>query len=189
MRSNNLAWASRERSRAKIVGVTGSVANRTKEALFAALGVSAPGRAHRSVKSYNNMSRAIEPVGCRRREIRRVRNGHEPMRRARRADPHRPPPCRDRHHDRARPPRYFASDAAIADAKGEIFQVLTRGTAIIPHDSPHRDRLIAAARLCAARILPFGLDEDADSCAPPCRARPRGGSMVRRACRRQLTSP
>ena len=40
---------------AKIVGVTGSVGKTgTKEALFAALDRAAPGRAHRSVKSYNN---------------------------------------------------------------------------------------------------------------------------------------
>ena len=42
---------------------------------------------------------------------------------------------------------FFASEEAIADAKGEIFQGLEPGgTAIIPYDSPHRDRLVAAAR-------------------------------------------
>ena len=40
---------------AKIIGVTGSVGKTsTKEALFAALERGAPGRVHRSVKSYNN---------------------------------------------------------------------------------------------------------------------------------------
>ena len=43
------------RSAAQIIGVTGSVGKTgTKEALFAALDRVAPGRAHRSVKSYNN---------------------------------------------------------------------------------------------------------------------------------------
>src|SRR5204863_5764875 len=50
-----LAHASRERGRAKIFGVTGSVGKTsTKEALFAALDRNRPGIVHRSVKSYNN---------------------------------------------------------------------------------------------------------------------------------------
>ena len=50
-----LAQASRARSAARIVGVTGSVGKTgTKEALFAALDRIEPGGAHRSVKSYNN---------------------------------------------------------------------------------------------------------------------------------------
>ena len=58
---------------------------------------------------------------------------------------------------------FFASEAAIADAKGEIFQGLEPGgTAIVPFDSPHRDRLIAAAEGHAARIVTFGLGEGAD---------------------------
>src|SRR5689334_19892069 len=50
-----LGRASRERSRATIIGVTGSVGKTsTKEALFAALDRNRPGKVHRSVKSYNN---------------------------------------------------------------------------------------------------------------------------------------
>ena len=50
-----LGRASRERSRATIFGVTGSVGKTsTKEALFAALDRNRPGKVHRSVKSYNN---------------------------------------------------------------------------------------------------------------------------------------
>ena len=50
-----LGGASRERSRATIIGVTGSVGKTsTKEALFAALDRNRPGKVHRSVKSYNN---------------------------------------------------------------------------------------------------------------------------------------
>ena len=62
---------------------------------------------------------------------------------------------------------YFASDEAIADAKGEIFQGLEPGgTAIIPFDSPHRDRLIAAARP-ARRTSSPSASARARTCAPP----------------------
>ena len=58
---------------------------------------------------------------------------------------------------------FFADESEIADAKGEIFAGLEPGgTAIIPHGSPHRDRLIAAARPHPARILTFGTDREAD---------------------------
>jgi len=51
----DLGRASRDRSGARIVGVTGSVGKTsTKEALYAALDRISGGRAHRSVKSYNN---------------------------------------------------------------------------------------------------------------------------------------
>ena len=50
-----LGRASRERSKATIIGVTGSVGKTsTKEALYAALDRNRPGKVHRSVKSYNN---------------------------------------------------------------------------------------------------------------------------------------
>ena len=74
---------------------------------------------------------------------------------------------------------FFASDAEIADAKGEIFEGLEPGgTAIIPYDSPHRDRLIAAARPHAARIVTFGLGEGADVRATYVVRGPKGGSLV-----------
>ena len=50
-----LGRASRERTRATVFGVTGSVGKTsTKEALYAALDRCRPGKVHRSVKSYNN---------------------------------------------------------------------------------------------------------------------------------------
>src|SRR5438445_5268311 len=50
-----LGRASRERSRATVFGVTGSVGKTsTKEAIYAALERNRPGKVHRSVKSYNN---------------------------------------------------------------------------------------------------------------------------------------
>jgi UDP-N-acetylmuramoyl-tripeptide--D-alanyl-D-alanine ligase len=58
---------------------------------------------------------------------------------------------------------YFADEAAIADAKGEIFQGLQAGgTAILPYDNIHRDRLIGHARAHADRIITFGLEPGAD---------------------------
>jgi UDP-N-acetylmuramoyl-tripeptide--D-alanyl-D-alanine ligase len=84
---NDLARASRARSQARICGVTGSVGKTgTKEALFAALDRGAPGSAHRSVKELQQPYRAFRSAsrGCRaRRPLRRLRDGHEPCRRAR----------------------------------------------------------------------------------------------------------
>jgi UDP-N-acetylmuramoyl-tripeptide--D-alanyl-D-alanine ligase len=58
---------------------------------------------------------------------------------------------------------FFASEELIADAKGEIFSgLLPGGTAIIPYDSPHRDRLIGHARAHTDNIVTFGLDAAAD---------------------------
>jgi UDP-N-acetylmuramoyl-tripeptide--D-alanyl-D-alanine ligase len=58
---------------------------------------------------------------------------------------------------------FFPGEEAIADAKGEIFLGLEPGgTAIVPFDSPHRDRLIAAARPHAGRVLTFGTGKGAD---------------------------
>jgi Mur ligase middle domain/Mur ligase family, catalytic domain len=52
---NTLGAASRDRMQGQVVGVTGSAGKTgTKEALYAALDRSSRGKAHRSVKSYNN---------------------------------------------------------------------------------------------------------------------------------------
>ena len=64
----DLGRASRARSHAAIIGVTGSVGKTsTKEALFAALDRAAPGRAHRSVKSSTPYRRSGSWRGCRER--------------------------------------------------------------------------------------------------------------------------
>jgi UDP-N-acetylmuramoyl-tripeptide--D-alanyl-D-alanine ligase len=74
---------------------------------------------------------------------------------------------------------FFASEAAIADAKSEIFQGLEPGgTAIVPFDSPHRDRLVAAARPHAAQIVTFGLGEGADFRAVETMRTRTGGTFV-----------
>src|SRR5678815_3929052 len=67
---DRLGRASRERTKATVIGVTGSVGKTsTKEALFAALDRCRPGQVHRSVKSYNNhtgvpLSLARMPRDC-----------------------------------------------------------------------------------------------------------------------------
>jgi UDP-N-acetylmuramoyl-tripeptide--D-alanyl-D-alanine ligase len=58
---------------------------------------------------------------------------------------------------------HFSGEAAIAEAKAEIFEGLEPGgTAIIPADSPHGDLLAAAARTHGARVIRFGTAADAD---------------------------
>ncbi|WP_108658950.1 UDP-N-acetylmuramoyl-tripeptide--D-alanyl-D-alanine ligase [Acuticoccus kandeliae] len=56
---------------------------------------------------------------------------------------------------------FFDSVAGIADAKAEIFTGLVPGgTAIIPSDNAHTERLRAAALACGAEILTFGRGGD-----------------------------
>lgn len=161
-----LGTASRARTEAKIIGVTGSVGKTSaKEALFAALDRSAEGRTHRSVKSYNNhtgvpLSLARMPAASRYGVFEMGMNhAGELSALTRLVRPHVAivTAIAPAHIE------FFDSIEAIADAKGEIFEGLEPdGTALIPFDSPHRDRLIAAATPHAARIRTFGLGEGAD---------------------------
>jgi UDP-N-acetylmuramoyl-tripeptide--D-alanyl-D-alanine ligase len=74
---------------------------------------------------------------------------------------------------------FFASDEDIADAKGEIFQGLEKGgTALVPFDSPHRDRLITAAKPHAANVITFGMGQGADIRAREAIASASGGTLV-----------
>jgi UDP-N-acetylmuramoyl-tripeptide--D-alanyl-D-alanine ligase len=179
---NALGRASRARTGAKVIGVTGSVGKTgTKEALHAALDRFAPGRAHRSVKSYNNHTGVPLSLSRMPRDARfgvfEMGMNHEGELAAltRLVRPHVAivTTVASAHRE------FFASDEAIADAKGEIFQGLEpSGTAILPFDSPHRDRLIAAARPFASTIVTFGLNEGADVRANYVTASPKGGSLV-----------
>ena len=56
------------------------------------------------------------------------------------------------------------------------------GTAIIPYESPHRDRLIAAAMPYAGEIVTFGRDPRADIHAREGLAGPRGTFVQARNC-------
>ena len=74
---------------------------------------------------------------------------------------------------------FFPDESAIADAKGEIFQGLeSGGTAIVPYESPHRERLIATARPHAERIVTFGIDPGADVRAVEAMRVASGGTFV-----------
>jgi UDP-N-acetylmuramoyl-tripeptide--D-alanyl-D-alanine ligase len=67
---------------------------------------------------------------------------------------------------------------AIADAKAEIFEALEPGgTAIIPNDSPLRDRLLKAAQRNAENVVTFG-SGDADVSALHAVRSDKGGSLV-----------
>jgi len=175
---NALGAASRARTNAKIIGVTGSVGKTgTKEALFAALDRGLPSRAHRSVKSYNNhvgvpLSLARMPRDAKFGVFEMGMNhASELDALTRLVRPHVALVTAIAPAHSA----FFSGEEAIADAKGEIFRGLEPdGTAIIPYDSPHRDRLIAAAEPYAAHILTFGRDKRADVHATEAMRGPHG---------------
>ncbi|HZU51193.1 MAG TPA: UDP-N-acetylmuramoyl-tripeptide--D-alanyl-D-alanine ligase [Sphingomicrobium sp.] len=186
-----LGCAARRRSRAKIVGVTGSVGKTsTKEALFAALDRNRPGKVHRSVKSYNNhtgvplsLARlprdsefAIFEMG--------MNNAGEIRALTAQVRPHVAliTAIAPAHIEN------LGSEEAIADAKAEIFESLEpSGIAIVPNDTPHRDRLVKAARRYAERIITFG-SGDADVHAVHAVSADGGGSLISAALlERELT--
>ena len=176
-----LARASRARSTAKIVGVTGSVGKTsTKEALAAALERGARGRVHRSVKSYNNHTGVPLSLARMPRDVdyavleMGMNNRGEIKALARLVRPHVAlvTAIASAHIEN------LGSEEAIADAKAEIFSGLEDdGIAIIPNDSPHRDRLIRAARRHAGRIISFG-GGDADVSAIHAVRAEKGGSLI-----------
>ena len=177
----DLGRAARERAKATIVGVTGSVGKTsTKEALFAALERWRPGRVHRSVKSYNNhtgvpLSLARMPRDAEFAVLEMgMNNPGEIAALARLVRPHVAIVT-------AIAPAHIenlGSEEAIADAKAEIFEGLEpEGIAIIPNDSPHRDRLVRAARRHADQIVTFG-SGDADVHALHAVRADQGGSLI-----------
>jgi UDP-N-acetylmuramoyl-tripeptide--D-alanyl-D-alanine ligase len=177
-----LGRAARARTAARICGVTGSAGKTgTKEALYAALDRAVPGEAHRSVKSYNNHVGVPLSLARMPRETRfgvfemGMNHAGELAALTRLVRPHVAIVTAIASAHRA----FFASEEAIADAKGEIFQGLEEGgTALVPNDSPYRDRLAAAARPYASRVLSFGLGEGADIRARDIVPSPGGGSLV-----------
>ena len=179
---NALGIASRSRSHGRIIGVTGSAGKTgTKEALFAALDRFRPGRAHRSVKSYNNpvgvplsLARMPSTVDYGIFEM-GMNHAGELAALTRMVRPHVAivTTIAPAHME------YFGSEEAIADAKGEIFEGLEPGgTAIVPFDSPHHARLRAKAERHAANIVSFGLNEGADVRAVDWLPDGQGGSLV-----------
>ena len=186
-----LGRASRERSRATIIGVTGSVGKTsTKEALYAAIERCRPGSVHRSVKSYNNhtgvpLSLARMPRDAEYAVLEMgMNNQGEIAALTRQVRPHLAliTAIAPAHIEN------LGSEEAIADAKAEIFDGLEPGgVAIIPNDTPHRDRLVKAARRHAERIITFG-GGDADVHAVHAVSAEGGGSLISAALlERELT--
>jgi UDP-N-acetylmuramoyl-tripeptide--D-alanyl-D-alanine ligase len=178
---NALGVAARARTSAKIVGVTGSVGKTgTKEALSAALARARKGAVHRSVKSYNNhtgvpLSLARMPADSAFGVFEMGMNHAGEMAALTRL---------------VRPEvavvtaiapahiEFFDSIEGIADAKAEIFEGLKPGgVAIVPFDSPYRDRLIGRSKAYAGTVLTFGFGEGADVRALDTFAA-EGGTMV-----------
>ena len=186
-----LGRASRERTKATIFGVTGSVGKTsTKEALYAALERNRPGKIHRSVKSYNNhtgvpLSLARMPRDAEFAVLEMGMNNAGEIRAL---------------TAQVRPqvalitaiaPAHIenlGSMEGIADAKAEIFDGLEpEGVAILPNDTPLRDRLLKAARRRADRIITFG-GGDADVHAVHAVRAEGGGSLISAALlERELT--
>jgi UDP-N-acetylmuramoyl-tripeptide--D-alanyl-D-alanine ligase len=160
-----LGRASRERTAATIIGVTGSVGKTsTKEALYAGLDRNRPGKVHRSVKSYNNHTGVPLSLARMPRDTEfgifemGMNNAGEIRALTAQVRP-------NLAIITAIAPAHIenlGSEEAIADAKAEIFEGLEPdGVAIVPNDTPHRDRLVKAARRRADRIITFG-SGDAD---------------------------
>ena len=176
-----LGRAARQRSKATIFGVTGSVGKTsTKEALFAALERNRPGKVHRSVKSYNNHTGVPLSIARMPRDAEfavfemGMNNKGEIAGLTRQVRPHLAliTAIAPAHIEN------LGSEEAIAEAKSEIFEGLEpRGIAIVPNDTPHRDRLVKAARRHAERIITFG-GGDADVHAVHAVAAEGGGSLI-----------
>jgi UDP-N-acetylmuramoyl-tripeptide--D-alanyl-D-alanine ligase len=186
-----LGRAARKRCSATVFGVTGSVGKTsTKEALHAALERNRPGRVHRSVKSYNNhtgvpLSLARMPRDAEYAVLEMgMNNKGEIAALTRHVRPHVAliTAIAPAHIEN------LGSEEAIADAKAEIFEGLEPdGVAIVPNDTPHRDRLVKAARRKADRIVTFG-GGDADVYAIHAVTAEGGGSLISAALlERELT--
>src|SRR3954449_6916634 len=176
-----LGRAARERCQATIFGVTGSVGKTsTKEALYAALDRNRPGRVHRSVKSYNNHTGVPLSLARMPRDVEfavlemGMNNKGEIAALTRQVRPHVAliTAIAPAHIEN------LGSEAAIADAKAEIFEGLqANAIAIVPNDTEQRGRLVKAARRHADRIITFG-GGDADVHAIHAVSAETGGSLI-----------
>ena len=177
-----LGAAARSRAAAGIVGVTGSVGKTgVKEALFAALDRSSRGRAHRSVRSYNNHIGV--PLSLARMAARSVygvfemgmNHAGEIAALTAQVRPHVAliTVIAPAHIE------MLGSEEAIADAKGEIFLGLQEGgSAVIPADSPHFPRLRDAALKMGAKVIGFGRSADAQARLIDAVPAASGGSLI-----------
>lgn len=160
----DLGMASRFRTHAKVIGITGSVGKTgTKEMLAAVF--SALGQTHASRGSFNNhwgvpyTLAAMHPGSDYGIFEMGMNHAGEIM-----------PLTRMVHPDIAiittvAPVHIenFASEQEIADAKAEIFEGMDHnGTALLPHDNKWFAHLKAAALTKGAKVLSFGAHPDAD---------------------------
>jgi UDP-N-acetylmuramoyl-tripeptide--D-alanyl-D-alanine ligase len=177
-----LAKAARERTAARVLGVTGSVGKTgVKEAIFAALDRASRGRAHRSVKSYNNhvgvpLSLARTPAATRFGVFEMGMNHAgeiAALTRQVRPDVAVITTIGPAHIEN------LGSLEAIADAKAEIFEGLEPGgTAIIPADVAQYGQLRRAAERLGVNIVSFGRSDFADVRLLDAVPAPDGGSLV-----------
>lgn len=184
-----LAHAARARvsQDARIIGVTGSAGKTgVKEALFAALDRGSSGRAHRSLKSYNN--HVGVPLSLVRMPSRTrfgvfemgMNHAGELAALTRIVRPHVAivTTIAPAHIG------FFKDEAEIARAKAEIFEGLEGieglggGVAVIPADNPHYALLRASAEKHASQVIGFGLSAHADARLIDAVAAPGGGTLV-----------
>ncbi|MEL1249526.1 UDP-N-acetylmuramoyl-tripeptide--D-alanyl-D-alanine ligase [Aurantiacibacter sp. DGU6] len=177
-----LARAARERTTAKVIGVTGSVGKTgVKEAIFTALERSSRGAAHRSVRSYNN--HVGVPLSLSRMPARSrfgvfemgMNHANEISGLTAQVKPHVAviTTLAPAHIEN------LGSMEAIADAKAEIFEGLAKGgTAVIPADVEWTDRLRAAAEQHGASVIAFGRSASADMRLLDAVPDGSGGSLV-----------
>jgi len=186
-----LAVAARGRSPALRIGVTGSVGKTgVKEAIKASLVRFAPDALHASVKSYNNhtgvpLSLARMPRDSRFGIFEMGMNHAGEI--AALTQLVRPAIAvitwvASAHIEN------FASEDAIADAKGEIFEGLQPGgTAIIPFDNSHYERLRAHAARATVSIISFGINPGADVVAESVALHPDCSCVTARVGEHRLT--
>jgi len=177
-----LAAAARDRAAAIRIGVTGSVGKTgVKEAVFAALDRASRGAAHRSVRSYNNhvgvpLSLARMPARARFGVFEMgMNNAGEIEALAAQVRPHVAliTTIAPAHIEN------LGSEEAIADAKAEIFAGLAEGgTAVIPADSVHYDRLLVHARQAGTKVVAFGRAAHAQARLLDAIPSANGGSLV-----------
>jgi UDP-N-acetylmuramoyl-tripeptide--D-alanyl-D-alanine ligase len=177
-----LAHAARERTEAKIIGVTGSVGKTgVKEAIFASLERASRGAAHRSTRSYNNhvgvpLSLARMPARSRFGIFEMGMNhAGEIEGLTTQVRPHVAviTTIAPAHIEN------LGSMEAIAEAKAEIFAGLEPGgIAVIPADSEHFERLRLAALRMEAKVVSFGRSPEADMRLLDAIPSANGGSLV-----------
>ena len=162
-----LGVASRARTGATVIGVTGSVGKTgTKEALRLAFARMAPDATHASVKSYNNhtgvpLSLARMPADTRFGVFEMGMNhAGEIAALTRMVRPH---VAVITWVANAHIENFPDGEPGIARAKAEIFEGLEPGgVAVWPVDNPHAPILAAAADRLGARSIRFGWSPDAD---------------------------